>query len=92
MKYSHQKLPGPSLLTLLNPPTDSEEIRMSEEDMKGPEGSHARNAGQGAFLPQVQVKNKVERDGGKPKRGERMTHGSHSGPENLNTEWIQEGI
>ena len=62
MKYPHQKLPGPSLLTLLNPPTDSEEIRMSEEGMKGPEGSHARNAGQGAFLPQVQVKNKQGRE------------------------------
>lgn len=62
MKYPHQKLPGPSLLTFLNPPTDSEEILLSEEGVKGPERPHARNAGQGAFLPQVQVKNKQGRE------------------------------
>ena len=62
MKYPHQKLPGLRLLTLLNPPTDSEEIRMSEEGVKGQAGSHARNPGLGAFPPQVQVKNEQSRE------------------------------
>ena len=62
MKYPHQKPPGLSLLTLLNPPTDSGEIQMSEEGVQGHEGPQARNAGQGTFLPQVQVKNKQGRE------------------------------